>query len=112
MKKLIARALVFAVALGVTSMMMAASMDGSWTGWVTDTHCGEKGAKAGHAECAAKCVKEGGKYALFNPADKTLWVLSNQTEAAKMAGKEVTVKGKADTEKKTIEVSSMMEAKK
>ena len=40
-----------------------------------------------------------------------MWVLSNQAEAAKMAGKEVTVKGKADTEKKTIEVSSM-EAKK
>jgi len=111
MKKLIARALVFAVALGVTSMLMAASMDGSWTGWVTDTHCGEKGAKAGHTDCAVKCVKEGAKYALYNPADKSMWVLSNQADAAKMAGKEVTVKGKADAEKKTIEVASM-EAKK
>lgn len=111
MKKLVARALVFAVALGVTSMLTAASMDGSWTGWVTDTHCGDKGAKAGHEACAAKCVKEGAKYALYNPSDKSMWVLSNQADAAKMAGKEVTVKGKADSEKKTIEVSSM-EAKK
>jgi hypothetical protein len=111
MKKIITRALVFAVVLGVASMAMAAATDGSWTGWVTDTHCGEKGAKAGHEACAAKCVKEGGKYALYSPADKSMWVLSNQDEAAKMAGKEVTVKGKADAEKKTIEVSSM-EAKK
>jgi hypothetical protein len=92
-------------------MGLAATTEGSWDGWITDTHCAEKGAKAGHAECAAKCVKEGGKYALYNPADKSMWVLSNQEEAAKMAGKEVKVKGKADTEKKTIDVSSM-EAKK
>jgi hypothetical protein len=36
-----------------------------------------------------------------------VWVLSNQEEAAKMAGKEVVVKGKADAAKKTIEVASM-----
>jgi hypothetical protein len=111
MKKLISRALIFAIVLGVASWSFAAMTEGSWTGWVTDTHCGEKGAKAGHEACAAKCVKEGAKYALYNPADKSMWVLSNQDAAAKMAGKEVTVKGKADAEKKTIEVSSM-EAKK
>ncbi|HTD53415.1 MAG TPA: hypothetical protein VK780_10350 [Thermoanaerobaculia bacterium] len=111
MKKLISRILAVAVVVGVASMGLAATTEGSWDGWITDTHCAEKGAKAGHAECAAKCVKEGGKYALYNPADKSMWVLSNQEEAAKMAGKEVKVKGKADTEKKTIDVSSM-EAKK
>ena len=111
MKKFLSRALIFAIVLGVASWSLAANTEGSWTGWVTDTHCGEKGAKAEHAACAAKCVKEGSKYALYNPADKSMWVLSNQDAAAKMAGKEVTVKGKADTEKKTIEVSSM-EAKK
>jgi hypothetical protein len=36
-----------------------------------------------------------------------VWVLSNQEEAGKMAGKEVVVKGKADKEKMTIEVASM-----
>jgi hypothetical protein len=111
MKKFLSRALIFAIVLGVASWSFAAMTEGSWTGWVTDTHCGEKGAKAGHEACATKCVKEGAKYALYNPADKSMWVLSNQDAAAKMAGKEVTVKGKADTEKKTIEVSSM-EAKK
>jgi hypothetical protein len=41
-----------------------------------------------------------------------VWVLSNQEEAAKMAGQEVTVKGKADKEKMSIEVASMEPAAK
>jgi hypothetical protein len=91
----------------------ADAVEGSWTGYVTDTDCGAKGAKAEHAACAAKCVKDhGAKYALYTAADKQVWVLSNQEEAGKMAGKEVTVTGKADKEKMTIEVASMEAAKK
>jgi len=109
MKKLVSRTLVLAVALGVASL--AFGQDGSWNGWVTDTNCGAKGASASHAECAAKCVKEkGAKWALYTPGDKGVWELSDQAGAAKMAGKEVTVKGKMDAAKKMITVSSMTEA--
>ena len=67
-----------------------------------------KGASASHADCAAKCVKDkGAKWALYNPADKSIWVLSDQDGAAKMAGKKVTVKGTVDKDKKTINVASM-----
>lgn len=109
MKKLATRLLLPALALSLASFAFAGdTTEGSWTGWVTDTGCGAKGASADHAACAAKCVKEkGAKYALYTTADKQVWVLSNQDEAAKMAGKEVTVKGKADKEKMTIEVASM-----
>jgi hypothetical protein len=109
MKKLVSRTVVLAVALGVASL--AFGQDGSWTGWVTDNHCGAKGASATHAECAAKCVKEkGAKWALYTPADKGVWELSDQEGAAKMAGKEVMVKGKMDAAKKMIAVTSMTEA--
>ena len=109
MKKLVSRTLVLAVALGVASLAFGA--EGSWTGWVTDSHCGAKGASASHAECAAKCVKEkGAKWALYTPADKGVWELSDQEGAAKMAAKEVTVKGNMDAAKKMITVTSMMEA--
>lgn len=47
MKKVVSRILVLAVALGVASYTLAADQ-GSWSGWVTETHCGEKGAKEGH----------------------------------------------------------------
>ncbi len=109
MKKLVTRVLLVAFVIGLASFALAGDMaEGSWTGFVTDTQCGAKGAKAEHASCAAKCVKEhGAKYALYTAADKQVWILSNQEEAAKMAGKEVVVKGKADAEKKTIEVASI-----
>ena len=115
MKKFVLRALVISIALGIASYMVAAD-EGTWTGWVTDTHCGEKGAKEGHAECAVKCVKEkGAKWALYNTADKSMFILSgDDAMIAKMAAKEVTVKGTMDKEKKMITVTSMepMAAKK
>ena len=113
MKKAISRALLAAVIVSLASFAYAGdAVEGSWTGYVTDTGCGAKGAKADHAACAAKCVKDGAKYALYTADDKQVWVLSNQEEAGKMAGKEVTVKGKADKEKMTIEVASMEAAQK
>jgi hypothetical protein len=114
MKNAISRVLLAALVVSLASFAYAGdAVEGSWTGFVTDTDCGAKGAKADHAACAAKCVKEhGAKYALYTPADKQVWVLSNQDEAAKMAGQEVTVKGKADKEKMSIEVASMEAAKK
>ena len=100
-----------ALLVGMASFALAADM-GSWSGWITDTDCGAKGASASHAACAAKCVKDkGAKYALYNPSDKSMWVLSDQDGAAKMAGKMVTVKGTADAAKKTITVASMEEKK-
>src|SRR5512134_681676 len=69
MKKLVTRVLFAALVVSVASFAFAGdTADGSWTGVITDTSCGEKGAKAGHADCAAKCVKEhGAKYALYTP---------------------------------------------
>jgi hypothetical protein len=107
MKKLVSRVLLAALVASVAPLAIGEMADGSWTGVVTDTGCGAKGAKADHAACAHKCVKSGEKYALYTAADGKVWVLSNQEEAGKMAGKEVVVKGKADKEKMTIEVASM-----
>ena len=108
MKKLVSRALILSMVLGFGLAAFAAAEDGTWTGWVTETHCGAAGAKAAHADCAAKCVKDkGAKWALYTPADKGVWVLSNQDEAAKMSTKQVTVKGSLDKEAKTITVVSM-----
>jgi len=114
MKKVVSRVLLAALVVSLASFAFAGEMtEGSWGGWVPDTGRGAKGATAEHAKCAAKCVKEkGAKYALYTPSDKQVWVLSNQEDAAKMAGQEVTVKGKADKEKMSIEVASMEPAAK
>lgn len=106
MKKVFALILLVAVA----SIGLAADA-GSWTGWVTETHCGEKGANADHASCAIRCVKEkGAKWALWDPAAKQLYELTGAADAEKMAGKEVTVQGTLGQDKKSIAVASMAAA--
>ena len=109
MKKLVSRTLILAMVLGVGLTALATAEDGTWSGWLTETHCGAAGAKAAHADCAVKCVKEkGGKWALYNPTDKSIFVLSgDDAMMEKMAAKEITVKGDMDKEKKTIKVTSM-----
>src|SRR6266705_6672804 len=108
MKKLVSRFLILAMALGVSTLAFAGDQQ-SMTGWVTETHCGAKRAKAEHADCAIKCVKEkGAKWALYNTADKSMFVLSgDDAMLVKMAATEVTVKGTMDKEKKMITVTSM-----
>lgn len=103
------RLLILAVAVVVCaglSLAAGGGKEGSWTGWVTDDHCGVKGQSEKHAGCANKCVKEmGAKYALYNTADKKVYILDPQDKAADHAGHYVTVKG--TVEGNTIKVSSL-----
>jgi hypothetical protein len=67
---------------------------GTWTGYISDSMCGAKGANANHADCATKCVKEhGAKYVFVNDADQKVYVIDAQDKAAAHAGHHVTVKG-------------------
>lgn len=78
----------------------------SWTGWITDSHCGAKGAGAKHTkECVEKCVKEGGKVVFYNSADKKMYDLDKTDEALKHVGHEVKVTG--TIEGTTIHVESI-----
>ena len=104
---LLAFALVAAVALPLTA---AETAKGSWTGWITDSHCGAKGANAKHtADCVAKCAKEGGKVVFFNEGDKKLYGIDKQDEAMKHVGHEVKVTGTLEGDQ--IKVSSFDMAK-
>ncbi len=114
MKNILSRAMVAAVAIGFFALAVPAAdkSEGSWTGYVTETHCGAAGAKAEHADCAAKCVKDkGASWALYTPDDKSVFVLSGDdammAKMAAMAGKKVTIKGSMAKEKKTITVANM-----
>src|SRR6266436_2174370 len=88
-------ATITAAALFAATMTMAA--DGSWTGWISDSQCGAKGAHEGAGECTTKCVKEkGAKYVFVNDADKKVYVVDAQDKVAEHAGHHVTVKGSVD----------------
>ncbi len=58
--------------------------------------------------CTQACVKMGGKYVLFNPADKAVYELDDQKKAETLAGENVKVKG--TLEGKTIKVRSISKA--
>ena len=76
-----------AVILFTAALAMAA--DGTWTGYISDDHCGAKGMSEIHAECATKCVKE-------NDADKKVYAIDAQDKVAAHAGHHVTVKGSVE----------------
>lgn len=85
--------------LFASSLSFVASPSGStvtWNGYVTDTYCGfNRVNEPPTASCTNDCVKnKRAKYAFFNFADKKVYILNPQVEAAKYAGQTVTVKGR------------------
>jgi hypothetical protein len=51
----------------------------TWTGWVSDSVCGAKGANADHKQCAAKCVTDKGAIWVFvEDGSKDVHKIQNQ----------------------------------
>jgi len=81
------------IAFSLSAATFAFAAD-TMTGYISDSHCGAKGAKAGHEECATKCVTEhGAKYVFVNDADHKVYAIDDQQKVAAHAGHHVTVKG-------------------
>lgn len=92
-----------AVLAALVAAPIFAAEAGSWTGWITDSHCGAKGASTSHKDCGEKCVKGGATAEFYNPADKKLYKLDNQDLAKQHFGHEVTVKGTVDGDSIKVE---------
>jgi hypothetical protein len=100
MKKILA-----ALSLAAFVSLPAAAAD--FTGFVTDTHCGEKGASKDHtAACVEKCMKGGSKAQLFVEADKKIYDLDSFEKVKGLVGQKVTIKGSLDEKTNTIKVES------
>jgi hypothetical protein len=109
MKKLLT-----AAALGALCLAPLAAFAGSgeWTGYITDTHCAQKGAAKEHtADCVEKCMKGGSKAQILNEADKKIYNLDGFDKVKGLVGQKVTVKGTLDSESSTIQVESASAAK-
>ena len=80
--------------LALCAGVLTLAADGTWTGYISDSECGAKGANEKHADCAAKCVIEhGAKYVFVNDADKKVYAIDAQDKVAAHAGHHVTVTG-------------------
>jgi len=99
MKRVTSRLLGIAAILllaGLLNSFVAASGPAqTWKGYVTDTYCGfNRANKAPTKSCTLECIKnQHAKYAFYNFADKRVYILNPQSEAAKYAGQTVTVRG-------------------
>jgi hypothetical protein len=85
---------IFAVALcfaGFTAW--AAPKDQSLTGWISDSKCGAKGANAGHAACAKKCIDAGEKPVLVTDKDQKIVAIANPDAISADVGQHVEITG-------------------
>ena len=73
------------------SMAVYAADKGTWTGYISDEHCGAKGNNAGHADCAKKCVKNG--YAPVFVVGEKVYAISDPKKVSKYIGDKVTITG-------------------
>src|ERR1700688_5251192 len=101
-------AAVMAATLFAAALTMAA--DGTWTGYISDSNCGAKGANDKAGECTTRCVKGGAKYVFVNDADKKVYVVDAQDKAAAHDGHHDTVKGTVDRETLKLESIEMAAA--
>ena len=96
--------ILLAAMLLVAGLALAAGQEGTWTGVITDTHCGYKASHT--AACVNTCVMDkGAKYALANPDNGKLYIIQPQDKAAPLANEKVKVTGTLDGD--TIQVKSI-----
>ena len=81
--------------LGSAFLAAAAFAAETMTGWVTEAHCGAKGASASHKECGDKCVKGGQKVAFYDEMTKKVYNFDAdcQKPMEGMMAQEVTLSG-------------------
>lgn len=82
----------------VSVAIPSAAQEQSWTGFVTDTHCGTNCQVTKNMtpdlHCIRECVRKGSKYGLWS--GNKVYVLEPQDRAAKFAAKNVRVSGRLD----------------
>ena len=97
MKKSILLILVF-----LSFVVSYAGDKGKWTGWISDSNCGAKGNKEGHAACAAKCIK-GGAAPVFVVGEKVYAITDPKKITDEFVGQKVTITGTITGDKLEIE---------
>ena len=87
----------------VLSVFSLTAMAGEWTGYISDSKCGAKGAKDEHADCAVKCVK-GGASPVF-VTDGKVYKIDDASKVQDHIGHKVTITGELKGD--TVQVESV-----
>ena len=76
-------------------------------GWVSDSKCGVKGARAGHEACGKKCLAAGEHVVFVTEHDKKVLNVDNEDTLKDLMGHRVSVKGTVDQAAGTIHVDKV-----
>ena len=91
----------------VLSLFALSAAAGEWTGWISDSKCAAKGAKAEHQGCAQKCVKGGAAPVLVS--EGKVLKIDDASKVQDHIGHKVTVSGKLEGDTVTIDSVKMAE---
>jgi hypothetical protein len=78
------------------------AMAADFTGYVIDKNCAAKKEMAGNEACAQRCIKNGAKAVLVTE-DGKIYNITDQDKVVPVAGKKVTITGKADGDTITVD---------
>lgn len=82
-------------AILLCSPLLLGFSDSTWTGYVTDTHCGTNCQRTSNMKpdlkCIQLCIRKGSKYGLWS--GNQVYVLEPQQQAAPFAAQNVEVRG-------------------
>ena len=90
--------LALALAAGFAGSVMAAE----YKGYIIDEKCSKVASMKGDADCANKCIKAGSPAVLVSDNGK-VYKIANQDKVVPLAGKEVTINGKAKGDTITVD---------
>ena len=89
----------------VVSFFVVSAAAKDMTGWISDSKCAAKGAKAEHADCAKKCVEGGASPVFVSDADGKVYKVDDASKVQDHIGHKVTVSGSVKSD--TVQVKSV-----
>jgi hypothetical protein len=89
-------------------LAFAAPTDNTYSGWVSDSKCGVKGANASHAGCAKTCIANGEKPILVTDSEQKILAIDNPTALKGQEGHHVQISGNM-TDKGALHVQTVKE---
>ena len=90
------------LALAMGAGLCASAMAAEFKGTIIDEKCSKVASMKGDVDCANKCIK-GGSPAVLLGEDGKVYKIANQAKVIPMAGKEVTISGKATGDTITVD---------
>ncbi|HEY1241485.1 MAG TPA: DUF5818 domain-containing protein [Bryobacteraceae bacterium] len=90
------------LALALAAGFSASAFAADYKGYIIDEKCSKNAAMKGDVDCANKCIKGGSPAVLVTDSGK-VYKIANQDKVIAMAGKEVTVSGKAAGDTITVD---------